>query len=79
MTFATMFQLKILNFKIKLWQLPIKLTCLLYWYIVENIFQLGGHIAEYSCHQQCLQVELPTMLVNNVKHVSTEESFLKYS
>jgi len=31
--------------------------------------------AEYSRHQQCFQVELPTMLVNNVKHVSTKGSF----
>jgi hypothetical protein len=28
----------------KLWQLPIKLTLLPYWYIVEGIFQLGGHL-----------------------------------
>jgi hypothetical protein len=41
-----MFQLGIFNFKIKLWHLLIKLTqlSLLYWYIVENIFQLGGHL-----------------------------------
>jgi hypothetical protein len=32
------------NFLIKLWQLPIKLICLLYWYIVESIFQLHGHL-----------------------------------
>jgi hypothetical protein len=24
--------------------LPIKLTCLLYWYIIESIFQLDGHL-----------------------------------
>jgi hypothetical protein len=44
MTFVTMFQLDFFNFKIKLWQLPIKLICLLYWYIVESIFQLLGHL-----------------------------------
>jgi hypothetical protein len=44
MTFATMFQLLFFNFKIKLWQLPIKFIHLLYWYIVENIFQLHGHV-----------------------------------
>jgi hypothetical protein len=33
------------NFKkIQLWKLLIKLTCLLYWYIVESIFQLGCHL-----------------------------------
>jgi hypothetical protein len=44
MTFATMFQLDFLSFKIKLWQLLIQLICLLYWYIVESIFQLHGHL-----------------------------------
>jgi hypothetical protein len=44
MTFATMFQLDFLNFKINLWQLPIKLIRLLYWYIIETIFQLHGHL-----------------------------------
>jgi hypothetical protein len=44
MTFAIMFQLDFLNFKIKLWKLPIKLIHLLYWYIVESIFQLGDHL-----------------------------------
>jgi hypothetical protein len=44
MTLTTMFQLDFLNFKIKLWKLPIKLICLLYWYIVERIFQLHGHL-----------------------------------
>jgi hypothetical protein len=44
MKFATMFQLFFLNFKIKLWKLPIKLIRLLYWYIVESIFQLHGHL-----------------------------------
>jgi hypothetical protein len=44
MTFATMFQLDFLNLKIKLWQLPIMLICLLYWYIVESIFQLCGDL-----------------------------------
>jgi hypothetical protein len=31
-------------FQIKYWNLPIKSTYLLYWYIVEIIFQLGGHL-----------------------------------
>jgi hypothetical protein len=44
MTFATMFQLDFLNFKIEVWRLLIKFICLLYWYIVENIFQLCGHL-----------------------------------
>jgi len=44
MTFATMFQLGFFNYKIKLWQLPIKLIPLLYWYIVEKKIQLGGHL-----------------------------------
>jgi hypothetical protein len=44
MTFATMFQLDFFNFKIKLWQLPIKFIHLLYWYIVESIFQQCGHL-----------------------------------
>jgi hypothetical protein len=44
MTFATMFQLDLNFLKIELWQLPMKLICLLYWYIVENIFQLCGHL-----------------------------------
>jgi hypothetical protein len=39
-----MFQQGFFNFKIKLWKLSIKFTCLLYWYIVESIFQLGGHL-----------------------------------
>jgi hypothetical protein len=43
MTFAIMFKLDFFNFKIKLWQLLIKLIHLLYWYIVESIFQLHGH------------------------------------
>jgi len=30
--------------KIELWQLPIKLICLLYWYIIESIFQLCRHL-----------------------------------
>jgi len=38
MTFAIMFQLGFLNFKIKLWKLPIKFIRLVYWYIVESIF-----------------------------------------
>jgi hypothetical protein len=33
-----------LIFKIELWQLPIKLICLLYWYIIESIFQLCRHL-----------------------------------
>jgi len=53
MTFATMFELYIFNFKIKLWQLPIKLIHLLYWYIIENIFN-SWSFAEYPWHQQCL-------------------------
>jgi hypothetical protein len=32
------------NLKLKLWQSLIKSTHLLYWYIVENIFQLSGHL-----------------------------------
>jgi hypothetical protein len=44
MTFATMFQLDFLIFKIELWKLPIKSICLLYWHIVESIFQLCGHL-----------------------------------
>jgi len=44
MTFAIVFQLNFLNFKIKLWQLPIKFIRLLYLYIVESIFQLCGHL-----------------------------------
>ncbi len=44
MTFATMYQLDFFNFKIKLWQSPIKFIHLLYWYIVESIFQLHGHL-----------------------------------
>jgi len=44
MTFATMSQIDFLNFKIKLWQLSIKLIRLLYWYIIKNIFQLHGHL-----------------------------------
>jgi hypothetical protein len=28
----------------ELWQLPFKFICLLYWYIVEIIFQLCGHL-----------------------------------
>jgi hypothetical protein len=47
------------NFKLKLWQLPIKLTCLLYWYIVENIFQLGGHLPNISS-------------INNVSKLNTQ-------
>jgi hypothetical protein len=39
-----MFQLRFFNFKIKLLQLPIKSTCLLYWYIIESIFELSGHL-----------------------------------
>jgi hypothetical protein len=39
-----MFQLGFFDFKIKLWQLPTKSTCLLYQYIVESIFELGGHL-----------------------------------
>jgi hypothetical protein len=77
MTFAIVFQLDFLNFKIKLWKLPIKLIHFLYWYIVESNFQMGGHLPNIP--SICLQVELPTMLVNNVKHVSTKGSFLKYS
>jgi hypothetical protein len=38
MTFAIVFQLDFFNFKIKLWQLPIKLIRLLYWYIVKAFF-----------------------------------------
>jgi hypothetical protein len=44
MTFGTLFELDFFNFKIKLWQLSIKLIRLLYWYIVESIFQLHGHL-----------------------------------
>jgi len=44
MTFAIMFQLDFKILKIKLWKLPIKLIRLLYWYIVESIFQLHGHL-----------------------------------
>ncbi len=44
MTFATMFQLGFFKFKNRIMELPIKSTCLLYWYIVESIFQLGGHL-----------------------------------
>jgi hypothetical protein len=44
MTFATVFQLDFKKFKIKLLQLPIKFIFLLYWYIVESIFQLHGHL-----------------------------------
>jgi len=44
MTFTTMFQLDFFNLKIKLWQLPIKLIRLLYWYIVESIVQLHDHL-----------------------------------
>jgi hypothetical protein len=44
MTFATIFQLDFFNLKIKLWKLPIKLIRLLYWYIVESIFQLHNHL-----------------------------------
>jgi len=32
------------NFKIKRWQLSIKSTCLVYWYIVKIIFQWDGHL-----------------------------------
>ncbi len=46
MTFATMFQLDFFNLKIKLWRLPIKLIRLLYWYIVESIFQLHSHLPD---------------------------------
>jgi hypothetical protein len=35
-------------------------------------------IIEYCQYQQCLQVEHPTMLINNVKHVSTKEPFSKH-
>jgi hypothetical protein len=41
-------------------------------------FLIGWSFVKYSWHQQCLQVEHPTM-VNNVKHVSTKGPFLKYS
>jgi hypothetical protein len=34
---------------------------------------------EYSWHQQCLQVEMPTTLVNNEKHVLNKRLFLEYS
>jgi hypothetical protein len=44
MTFANVLQLDFLNFKIGLWQLPIKLIHLLYWYIVEKCFQLYAHL-----------------------------------
>jgi hypothetical protein len=44
MTFTTMFQLDFFNFKIKLWQLTIKLIRILYRYIVENTFQVHGHL-----------------------------------
>jgi len=46
MIFVTMFQLGFFNFKINLQQLPIKLIqlSLLNWYILESIFQLGGHL-----------------------------------
>jgi hypothetical protein len=44
MTFATIFQLDFLDFKIKLWKFPIKLIHLLCWYIIENIFQMHGHL-----------------------------------
>jgi len=50
MTFATTFELDYFNFKIKLWQLPSKLFCVLYWYIVETIFQLYGSFAKYFRH-----------------------------
>jgi hypothetical protein len=78
MTFATMFQLDYFIFKIKLWKLPIKLFNLLYWYTVECIFQLCGSFAKNIRHQQCFQVEIPTILINNVKHVSIKGSILKY-
>jgi len=41
-------------------------------------FSTTMSFVEYSWHQQCLQVEFLVMLVNNVKHVSTKGSFLKY-
>ncbi len=44
MEIAIILQLGFFNLKIKLWQLTIKLTHLLYWYIVESIFQLGGYL-----------------------------------
>jgi len=34
-------------------------------------FSTQWSFAEYSQRQQCFQVEFPTMLINNVKHVST--------
>jgi hypothetical protein len=70
MAFVIMFQLKFLNFKIKLWQLPIKLIHLLYWYIiVQKKFSTRWSFAKCSQHQQCFQVEHSTMLVNNMKHL----------
>jgi len=36
--------IRFFNLKIKLWQLSIKFIHLLYWYIVESIFQLHGHL-----------------------------------
>jgi hypothetical protein len=44
MKFAIILQLGFFNLKIKLWQLTIKLTHLLYWYIVESIFQLASYL-----------------------------------
>jgi hypothetical protein len=32
-------------FEIELWQLLIKLIHLQYWYIIESIFQLCGHLS----------------------------------
>jgi hypothetical protein len=41
-------------------------------------FSIRWSITEYSWRQQCLQVEHPTMLINNVKHVSTKKPFSKH-
>jgi hypothetical protein len=41
-------------------------------------FSIGWSFVEYSQHQQCLQVEHPIILVNNVKLVSTKGPFSNF-
>jgi hypothetical protein len=51
---------------------------LLYWYIIQSTFQLGGQLSNIPNINNVSQVEHPTMLINNVKHVSTKEPFSKH-
>jgi hypothetical protein len=41
-------QLQFFNFSIEQWQLPMKLTHQLNWYIIESNFQLGGGLSNIS-------------------------------